>query len=298
MLQKPKIIVVLGPTASGKSDLGVLLAKKFNGEVISADSRQGYKGLDIGTGKITAREMRGVPHHLLDVATPSTVFSATRYQKLGKAAISKILKKGKMPIIVGGTGLYIDSLIYNYPLPSVKPNPKLRKELEKISTEELFNRLKKLDPQRALNIDRKNPRRLIRALEIFSEQPIPSYDSVLRKESPYEVWKIGIRKDSGALKALIHKRLEKRIRQGLVKEVEKLLKNKLVTHKRLEELGLEYRYVSRYLRGEINKKEMMDQLELEINKYAKRQMTLFKRDKEIHLIEYSKKLSDNPFLFL
>jgi len=291
-LQKPKIIVILGPTSSGKSDLGVLLAKKFNGEVISADSRQVYKGLDIGTGKITKREMRGIPHHLLDVAAPKTIFSATRYQKLGKAAILKILKKGKVPIIVGGTGLYIDSLIYDYPLPSVKPNQKLRKELEKLSTEELFHRLEKLDPRRAKNIDPKNPRRLIRALEILSFQPIPSYDSVLRKESPYMVFKIGIKKDPRVLKELIHNRLLKRIKQGLIKEVEKLLEKKQINYKRLEELGLEYRFVARYLLGEMNKKEMLEKLEREIYQYAKRQMTWFKRDQDIRWIDSADELEN------
>ncbi len=296
MSKKQKIIVVLGPTASGKSDLGVLLALRLNSgqakkifnikgaEIISADSRQVYRGLDIGTGKITKREMKAISHHLLDVASPKKQFSVTQYQKLGKQAISKIIKKGKIPIIVGGTGLYIDSLIYDYPLPNVKPNPKLRKELEKLSTEQLFTRLQKRDSRRAANIDSHNRPRLIRALEILSEGPIPSYESVLKKESPYDVIKIGIKKDPEELKLLIKKRLEKRLRQGLVGEVENLLKKKLVSHKRLEELGLEYRYVSRHLRGEMTKKEMVEALKKEIYKYAKRQMTWFKRDKEIRWI--------------
>jgi tRNA dimethylallyltransferase len=285
MSKNPKVVVVLGPNASGKSDLGVLLARKFNGEIISADSRQVYRGLNLGTGKITRREMQGITHHLIDVIAPRRNFNVARYQKLGKEAIKKILKRGKLPIIVGGTGLYVDTLIYDYPLPPVKPNPSLRKKLEKLSAETLFARLRKLDPKRAENIDRHNRRRLIRALEILSEQPIPQATAVLIKKSPYEVLKIGIKKNPEDLRELIHKRLVKRIRQGLVQEVENLLKDKALSHAHLESLGLEYRYISRYLRGEMRKDEMIQKLETKIWHYAKRQMTWWRHDKEIIWIE-------------
>ncbi len=282
---KPKILVILGPTSSGKSDLGVRLAKKLNGEIISADSRQVYKGLDIGTGKITEKEMKGVSHYLLDVADPKRTFSVTRYQKLGRQAIKKIIAKGKLPIIVGGTGLYIDALVYDYLIPKVKPNLILRKELEKLDTEKLFSKLKILDPQRASNIDPHNRRRLIRALEILSVQSIPSLEEVLKKTSPYEVTKIGLRRDPEELKILINQRLQKRFKKGMIREVQNLLATKKITHKRLEDLGLEYRYISRYLRGLITKSEMIQQLETESYRYAKRQMTWFKRDKEIEWID-------------
>lgn len=278
---KPNVLVVLGPTASGKSDLAVSLARKLNGEIISADSRQVYRGLDIGTGKITQREMKGIPHHLLDVADPRRIFSVTRYQTLGRAAIKKILKKGKLPIIVGGTGLYIDALIYDYPLPEVKPNPTLRRELEKLTTEDLFHKLQKKDPVRASEIDPHNRRRLIRALEILEEGPIPSHDSTLRRSSPYETTFIGLSWSPEELKNRIHIRLLKRLRKGMIQEIGNLLKEKKVTHKRLESLGLEYRYVSRFLKKEITEEEMVQILESEIWKYAKRQMTWFKRNKEI-----------------
>lgn len=282
---KPKVLVILGPTASGKSDLGVQLAKKLNGEIISADSRQVYKGLDIGTGKITQKEMKGIPHYLLDVADPKRTFSVTRFQKLGRQAIKKILAKGKLPIIVGGTGLYIDALIYDYLLPQVKPNLPLRKELEKLDTEKLFSKLKIRDPERASRIDSRNRRRLIRALEILAVQPIPSPSEVLKKTSPYEVTKIGLRRNPEELKTLINQRLQKRFKKGMVREVQKLLVTKKITHKRLEDLGLEYRYISRYLRGLITKSEMIQQLETESYHYAKRQITWFKRDKEIEWID-------------
>ena len=148
------VVAVVGPTASGKSELAVKLAKKFNGEIISADSRQVYKRLNIGSGKITKKEMSGIPHHLLDVASPKRTFTAAEYQKLGKEKIRKILSGGKLPIICGGTGFYIDSLLYDYKLPPVKPNQKLRRELEKQSAEKLFSKLLSLDPERAATIDK------------------------------------------------------------------------------------------------------------------------------------------------
>ena len=162
--EKPKIIVVLGPTASGKSDLAVQLAKKIStfsrgAEIISADSRQVYKGMDIGTGKITKRGMAGIPHHLLDVKSPKIRFSVSEYQKLANQTIKKILKREKTPIICGGTGLYIDAVIESVAFPDIPPDYRLRKKLEKLPTNELFKKLKKLDPRRAKNIDKNNPRR-------------------------------------------------------------------------------------------------------------------------------------------
>ncbi len=286
---KPKIIVILGPTASGKSDLAVKIAKRFNGEIISADSRQVYKRLNIGSGKITKREMKGIPHYLLDIASPRKTFTVSQYQKLAKAAIKKILKKNKMPIICGGTGFYIDTLIHNYQLPTVPPQPKLRKQLEKKPNKELFQQLKKLDPRRAKNIDRHNKRRLVRALEIIliTNKPIPLIGTITRDsankkpiQSPYQILKIGIKKSPEELKKLIAERLKKRLRQGLIKEVENLHNPPAgggLSWQRLDNLGLEYRYVSRYLRGLISKKEMIGTLEKEIYRYAKRQMTWFKR---------------------
>jgi len=289
---KPKILVILGPTASGKSDLAVKLAKKFNGEIISADSRQVYKGLDIGSGKVPRDRItnsklltadysyKDVPHHLLDVASPKRVFTASQYQKLGQKAIKDILKRDKLPIICGGTGLYIDSLIYDLKFPEVPPQKELRKKLEKESAKTLFKKLEKLDPGRAKTIDRFNKRRLIRALEIVltTKKPIPELGVMTYHNTPpYDVLKIGIKKEPEELKKLIHKRLVKRLAQGMIKEVESLRKNGL-SWKRLDDLGLEYRYISRFLRGLISKKEMSELIEKESWRYAKRQMTWFKRD--------------------
>ena len=276
-----KLIVIVGPTASGKSDLAVKLAKKYNGEIISADSRQIYKGMDIGTGKITSEEMDGIPHHLLDVTSPNRVFTVAQYQKLGSKAIKKIISIGKLPIIAGGTGFYIDALITNSTLPNVKPDLMLRKKLNKLTAEKLFNMLEKLDTKRASAIDPYNKYRLIRALEIITTtgKPVPE----VKISSDYKILKIGIMLPNTKLRKLIHKRLLARIKQGLIEEV-KNLHNSKISWRRLDELGLEYRYVSKYLRGLMTKQEMLEKLETEIWHYSKRQMTWFKKDKSIHWI--------------
>lgn len=210
----PHILVILGPTASGKSDLAVQLAKQLNGEVVSADSRQVYKKLNIGTGKITKKEMRGVPHHLLDVVHFNRKFSAADYKKHGEKAIEKILKKGKLPIICGGTGLYIDTLLGAVSLPEVAPDLKLRKTLETKSTEELFTLLKKLDPKRAETIDAHNPRRLVRAIEIATAiGSVPALSSITSTTPKYNVFKLGIKTEPDILKERINKRLAKDLKK-------------------------------------------------------------------------------------
>jgi len=166
--EKPKVIVILGPTASGKSALAIDLALRFNGEVISADSRQVYRGLDIGSGKITKKEMLGIPHHLIDVADPKKIFTADLFQKLSRKAVADILSRGKLPIICGGTGFYIKAAIDSAQLPDVQPDHALRAKLSKKTPEQLFAMLKKKDPARAKSIDPQNPVRLIRALEIVA----------------------------------------------------------------------------------------------------------------------------------
>jgi len=294
-LFKPKIVVILGPTASGKSELAVKLARKFNGEIISADSRQVYKGLDIGSGKVP-RDLifkkfnfqymevelpyiyKGVVHHLLDVASPKRTFTVSQYQKLAKKALQKIIRNGKLPIICGGTGFYIDALIYNYQFPPIKPQPKLRKKLEKLSTEKLFEKLKKLDSKYAQKIDFHNRRRLIRALEIILtlKKPMPQ----LKKYSPYNVLKIGIYRLPNELKKRIEKRLIKRLNEGMIKEVKKLRQTG-VSWKKLYDFGLEYRYIGLFLQNKLTYQEMIKKLKTKIWQYARRQMIWFRKDKEI-----------------
>lgn len=275
---KPTILVILGPTSSGKSDLAVTLAKKLNGEVISADSRQIYKGLDIGTGKITKKEMKGVPHHLLDVSSPLKNFSVDTFQKMAYEVIDDILKRGKLPILCGGTGFYIQAIVDGLVLPEVKINKNLREKLEPLPTDKIYQILYKFDRKRAQTIDKNNRPRLIRALEIiFALGVIPK----IKLKPRYNSIQIGIKVDESILKERIHTRLEKRLKKGMLKEAETLHTNGL-SWKRMESLGLEYRYMSYYLRKRISKEEMIRQIELVSLQYAKRQMTWFKRDQRIH----------------
>ncbi|MDP2934474.1 MAG: tRNA (adenosine(37)-N6)-dimethylallyltransferase MiaA, partial [bacterium] len=226
--QKKKLIVVLGPTASGKSELAVQLAKQYNGEIISADSRQIYKEMDIGTGKITSREMQGIPHCLLDIISPKKQFSVAEYKNLALVAIDKIYAKGKIPIICGGTGFYIRAIVDGLVIPEVEPDWKLRKELEKKTTADLFKELKKLDPKRAKNIDAKNRRRLIRAIEIIKKtgKPVPALEFSAQggSTSDWDVLYIGIKKSPLEIKKSIDKRIDKMIKSGLEKEVKNLVK--------------------------------------------------------------------------
>lgn len=276
------IIVIVGPTASGKTGLAVELARRFGGEVISADSRQVYKALDIGTGKVTKREMRGVLHHCLDIAKPSRAFSVTQWRAHAQKAVEGIASRGKVPIIAGGTGFYIDALVHGIDFPAVKPNTTLRKTLGKKAPEELLAILKKLDPTRAKTIEQKNPRRLIRAIEIATA--LGKVPALSEKKALYDVTWIGINPEERVLEEKIHTRLIARMRQGMVAEVKNLHTPSVgrgLSWNRLDALGLEYRYLSKYLQGMLTKEEMLVELERAICQYAHRQMTWFKRNKEI-----------------
>lgn len=276
---RPQILLIVGPTASGKSDLAVRLAKSLDGEIISADSRQVYKGLNIGTGKITRKEMGKIPHYLLDVANPKKQFTAAEYKKLARKKIEEILRKGKTPIIVGGTGFYIDSLFTN--LPEVPPNQRLRKKMEKLSTSELFEQLKIIDPRRAKSIDSQNRVRLIRALEIaHSLGRVPKTKT--DKLNADLIW-IGLNPEK--LPEKIYRRLVIRL-PGMLREVKKLHENGL-GWKRMEELGLEYRFLARYFLGKLSKQKMTKELFTAICQYARRQMTWFKRNEKINWFENS-----------
>ena len=273
-----KLVVVLGPTATGKSDLAVFLAKKFNGEVVSVDSRQIYRGLDIGSGKITKREMHNIPHHMLDVWSPKRTVSVARYKVLAQKKIEQVAQRHTLPILCGGSGFYIDAIINNIVLPPVPPNAKLRKKLSKKSPEKLFEELMTLDPVRARNIDKKNPRRLIRALEIANTQGNMSRITIEPKK--YNVLMVGLTLPKETLADKIKARLHKRLKIGMIKEVVNLHQQG-VSWKRLESLGLEYRYLAEYLQKKISRNEMQQQLETAIRQFAKRQMTWFKRNARI-----------------
>jgi len=281
-----KLVVILGPTASGKTKISLKLAKKFNGEIVSADSRQVYKGLDIGSGKITKKEMKGIPHYLLSIASPKRIFTVAQFQRLALKAINKIFKRKKIPFLVGGTAFYIQSVVDGIVIPKVKPDWKLRKKLAQKTNKELFSILKKLDPQRARVIDKNNPRRLIRALEIAIKlkKPIPP----LKKIKPtFEFLMLGLKGKN--LKENIKKRLLKRLpgkgsKKSIISETRKLKKEGL-SWKRLEGFGLEYKYAAQYLQKKITYKEMIEKIQKESERFAKRQMTWFKKDKRIRWIK-------------
>jgi len=276
----PKVIVILGQTATGKSALAVKIAlrlssgqAKKNGEIISADSRQVYKGLNIGTGKITEKEMRSIPHHLLDVVSPKKKFTVTEYKKLAEEKIEEIIARGKIPIICGGTGFYIDAITKGVVFPEVPPNLKLRKVLDKKSATELFKMLKNLDSARAKNIDSNNKVRLIRAIEIA--KALDKVPEIKEFKPKYKFIKIGLYLPPEKLKKKIENRVNKMFANGLLKEIKELKKNR-VSNKRLKEFGFEY--------FEPTEEKVI----LETLKYAKRQMTWFKRDPEIKWFDASK----------
>lgn len=274
----------MGQTATGKSSLAVKLAKKIGGEVISADSRQVYKDLDIGTGKITKQDMKNIPHHLLDVADPKKKFTVTEYQKKSISAIAEIFKRGKIPIICGGTGFYIDSLIYDSKFPNVKPDYVLRKTLSSWDKDKLFKELKKLDGNRAKTIDRNNPPRLIRAIEIAKTLGKVPELSAHQMRFPTKI--LGLDFDDQILKERIRIRIEKRLRVGMIKEIENLHKNG-VSWKKLEGFGLEYKHIALFLQNKVSKDEMIENLNQDIFKFVKRQRTWFKRNKKIKWIKNS-----------
>ena len=273
-----KLIVIAGTNASGKSGLGVELASRYGGEVVSADSRQVFRGLDLGSGKITPQEMRGVPHHLIDVCQPGDFFSMADFQRLAYAAIDGIQARGKLPFLVGGTGLYVDAVAEGYELSDRAPDLALRAELETHTTPELYQMLQKKLP--GTEIDPRNRNRVMRALErLAADDYHPG-----KRQPRYEVLKLGVSWDRETLKQRIDERLERRLRDGMVQEVQGLL-DAGVSREFLMKLGLEYRYLTLYLDGELTYEQMVLELGNAIKKFAKRQVTWFKKDPAIHWLD-------------
>jgi tRNA dimethylallyltransferase len=280
------MFVILGPTSSGKSDFAIRLAKEVDGEVVSVDSRQVYRGMDIGTGKV-ARDLdtryknafysEGIRHHLLDVASPKREYNVTHFLRDAKKAIADIEKRGKVPILCGGTAFWIEALLLGTSFPEVKPDKALRAKLDKLSAEELFEILGKKDPKRAATIDAKNKVRLIRALEIIeSLGKVPSIRYKIQ-DARYKSTKIfALSPPKEILHARIEKRLRDRLDQGMLDEV-KRLREEGVSWKRLQGFGLEYRWCARYLQGKISREAMEAELLKESKHYAKRQLTFLRR---------------------
>ena len=270
----PKVVAVVGTNASGKSALGIELAKRYGGEVISADSRQVFKGLDLGSGKVTAEEMQGVVHHLIDVREPNEFFSMADFQKMSYAAIEDIRARGRLPMIVGGTGLYVDSVLDGYVLSDKEPDLAYRAELEKLTTPELYDMLMGLTPD--AQVDRYNRNRVMRMIERIHDGD----SAVPTKEKRYESLRLGVSWPRDVLGQRIDERLERRLQEGMIEEVQGLM-DRGATTEFLLGLGLEYRFITQYLLGEMGREEMLSKLAIAIKQFAKRQMTWFRRNPDI-----------------
>ena len=276
-----KLLVITGTNASGKSGLGIELAARYGAEIISADSRQVFKGLDLGSGKVTPAEMKGVPHHLLDVARPNDFFSLSDYQRLAYGAIDDILARQKKAFLVGGTGLYVNSVVDGYNLSESAPDPVIRKQVEEKSLEELIEMLKEHNPDALTRVDLKTKRRVDRAVE----KALSGDKEENPSEKRYETFVIGVTWPRDVLYERIRVRLDRRLDEGMIEEVVRL-REEGATDEFLYKLGLEYRYILMYLRGEFKDfDEFYETLFKEIRHLAKEQMTWFRKRKDIHWID-------------
>ncbi len=281
------VIVIVGTNASGKSNLAVSLAQRHNGEIISADSRQVYRGLDIATGKISQKEMRHVPHHCIDIADPGSRYTAADFARDGRRVLADILRRDRLPIIVGGTGFYIDALLKPELLSTVPPNEELRAGFHSLPIDVLFSQLEKMDPERAQDLQRKGEhrlrRRVTRALEIALAPEAHGHVEPSPLPEIHTMW-IGIHWDNDTLKERIRQRTRARLKEGMVEEAKRLHADGL-SWERMEELGLEYKHLADFLRGYCSEEEMLERIERDDWKYAKRQRTWFKRNAAIKWFE-------------
>lgn len=282
---KPKLVVIEGTNASGKSGLGVALAAHYGGEVVSADSRQVFRGLDLGSGKITPEEMQGVRHHLIDVAEPNEFFSMHDFQRMAYEAVDDIRARGRTPFLVGGTGLYVASVTEGYVMSDTEPDLEYRAYLETMDTPKLYEMLRELRPE--MEIDEKNRNRVMRQLEKIHDGDDHSAPNAPR----YDCLKLGVTWPRPVLRARIDERLDRRLEQGMIEEVQGLL-DRGASVEFLKKLGLEYRFITQYLIGEIpDRNEMVELLRTAIKQFAKRQTTWFRRDKDIQWLD----MAGDPF---
>lgn len=282
---KPKLVVIEGTNASGKSGLGVALAAHYGGEVVSADSRQVFRGLDLGSGKITPEEMQGVRHHLIDIAEPNEFFSMHDFQRLAYEAVDDVRARGKTPFLVGGTGLYVASVTDGYVMSDTEPDLEYRAYLETMDTPKLYEMLRELRPE--MEIDEKNRNRVMRQLEKIHDGDDHSAPNAPR----YDCLKLGVTWPRPVLRARIDERLDRRLEQGMIEEVQGLL-DRGASVEFLKKLGLEYRFITQYLIGEIpDRNEMVELLRTAIKQFAKRQTTWFRRDKDIQWLD----MAGDPF---
>lgn len=297
MMTSQRLLTIVGPTAVGKSDLAVKIARQYNGEIVSADSRQVYRGLDVGTGKITTEEMRGIPHHCLDIANPEQQITVAQYKQCANDAIAAIYERGRVPIVVGGTGFYVQTVVDDIDFPEVAPDHELRETLDQKTTEHLFHELQQKDPERAATIDANNKRRLIRALEIIEHRgKVPKISS---GESPYNVLMLGLYMERDQLRERIRKRTLTRLDNGLIEEVQNL-QDDGVSLQRLKEIGLTYYQCTRYLEGAVAPLDLVEMITRAEYKYARKQLSWFRRDGRIkwYTPDHDKKISDRVADFL
>lgn len=289
MNETPRIAVVTGPTATGKTALGVMLAQDLNGEVVSADSMQIYRGMDIGTAKVTEAEMCGIPHHMIDVADPGEDFSVARYVAQAEEYVTDILSRGKLPVIVGGTGLYIDSLISGRSFAGGEPSPELRRELNErfdlLGGEKLLDELQSIDPERASKLHPSDKKRIVRALEVFHStgMTITQHDIETQKLPPrYDAAVIALSyEDRDELYKRIDQRVDRMLEAGLLDEVKSLLTAGIPqTSTGMQAIG--YKEIAAFLRGETSLDEAIDAIKRESRRYAKRQLTWLRRNPYIH----------------
>jgi tRNA dimethylallyltransferase len=283
-MQKNKVIIIGGPTASGKTALSIELAKKINGEIVSADSMQIYKEMNIGTAKPNEEEMQGIKHYMLDFVNPNEAYSVANYKKDAKKAIKEIISKGKTPIVVGGTGLYIDSLIYEIEYVDIETDIEYRNKLEKIAEkdglDDLYNKAVEIDPEAMKKISKNDRKRILRVLEIYHQtgKTKTELDASSRKEPEYDYKMFAIDMNREVLYDRINRRVDIMIQNGLIEEVENIYKkyNKFPTA--MQALG--YKEVVEYLENKITKEEMIDKVKQESRRYAKRQLTWFRKNKD------------------
>ncbi|WP_040949277.1 tRNA (adenosine(37)-N6)-dimethylallyltransferase MiaA [Gorillibacterium massiliense] len=288
--RKPPLLILLGPTASGKTKLSVEIAKANRCEIISGDSMQVYRGMDVGTAKIKPEEMEGVPHHLLDIVDPDTPFSAADFQTIGKRLIDEIAARGKLPFIVGGTGLYIEALIYGYEFSEGGADPEFRKEQEayflEFGEQALHDRLREIDPASAERLHPRDSRRIIRALEVAHLTGVPLSEQLAKqtKESPYEVILIGLTLERNLLYKRIEERIDTMLANGLVEEVQILL-DRGYSPSLVSMQGLGYKEIVPYLQGYSSYDEAVYLLKRNTRRFAKRQLSWFRHMKEIQWVD-------------
>ena len=277
------LIVVLGPTASGKTKIAIKLAKDFNGEIISADSRQIYRGMNIGTDKISPLETQGIPHYLIDIVNPDEEFTLAQYKELAIKTIREIQERKKLPFLVGGTGLYIQAITDNLEIPTVPPDAKLRSNLERIDQKKLVEMLKKLDPVGAKKIDLNNPRRIIRALEVCLKTGQPFSSQTRKGKRLFKIIEIGLNPPREKLYQKIDQRVDWMIENGLINEVKSLLKKYPPNLPAFSGIG--YQEIIQYLQGKITLEESIQQIKFHTHQYARRQITWFKKDQKIKWVK-------------